>query len=70
MEDYKERLCKEYFDLTTRIMGLQNVLYHNENGTLDFKLVSPVELMRSQLRAMKDYRDCLETRARLENIPL
>jgi hypothetical protein len=70
MEDWQIRLCNEYFELNTRIMSLQRVLYHYKNGTLPFNPVGGIELMSKQLKTMKAYRDCLEERAALADIPL
>ena len=39
-------------------------------GTLDFELNCPVGLLMDQLESMMSYLNCLEIRAKIENVPL
>lgn len=69
-EDFKERFRAEYFQLYTRITGLQRMLEGYKNGTLNFKPNCSYEILHTQLVYMEAYRNVLEERAKIENIDL
>ena len=70
MEDYKLRMKEEFDELLGRAERLRDMLKMNEEGTLDFELTCPVELLRKQLRIMDDYLDVLRERADIEKVDL
>lgn len=70
MEAYKERMAAEYRELEERIKKLDAILTKYDNGTLEFTLNCPIELLRAQRSAMGNYRDCLEVRAEIEGVAL
>ena len=68
--DYKEMFRAEYFQLKTRIAGLQSMLEKWDNHTLDFEPACDRKLYNIQIKIMKDYMNVLENRAVIENIDL
>jgi hypothetical protein len=66
MEDYKERLKKEYLDLGQKINRLECGLKYDR---IPFEVVSK-EIFEAQLKAMKKYFDILGQRITLEQIEL
>lgn len=68
--DYRERFRGEYFQLVIRMRGLANMLQKYKGGTLNFKPSCSYDLLNSQLKAMKLYKDYLEERAEIEDIYL
>ena len=69
-EDFKERFRAEYFQLTNRIDGLENMLKGYRAGTLKFTPKCSIKLLDGQMRSMIIYRTHLEERAKIENISL
>lgn len=70
MEDYKERMVKEYTDLKERHTKLHKILVKHDAGKLDFTLNCPVMLLRQQESIMARYLSILEKRAVIEGIEL
>jgi hypothetical protein len=68
--DYKDRFLAEYRQIETRYAKLLNMIERWDLGELDFKPTCPRSTYNFQLRAMKDYLDILETRAKIEDIDL
>lgn len=67
-EDYKERFKAEFYQTKIRYLKLCDVIKKYEEGTLDFKLVCPIDLLKEQAAHMFDYLYVLEDRANLEGI--
>ena len=67
-EDYKDRVKAEYYQLKIRIEKLEAMLKKYDEGTLEFTLNCPVELLRQQLDYMVNYKMILEQRASYESI--
>ena len=68
--DYKERFIAEYMQLKYRYEGLSRMINNWDNGTLNFTPTCPRATYNFQLRAMKEYLDILEIRAKIENVNL
>ena len=69
-ENYKDRFKAEYMQLKNRYDGLKIMIGNWDNGTLNFTPTCPRATYNLQLRAMKDYLDILEIRAKIEEINL
>lgn len=69
-EDYKDRFKAEYIQLKNRYEGLKRMTDNWDNGTLNFTPTCPGATYNFQLRAMKEYLDILEVRAKIEGINL
>lgn len=69
-EDYKERFKAEYIQLRNRYAGLLNMIKLWDASSLSFIPTCPRATYNFQLRAMKDYLDILEVRAKIEGIEL
>ena len=69
-EDYKDRFKAEYMQLKNRYEGLKRMIDNWDNDTLSFTPTCPRATYNFQLRAMKDYLDILEVRAKIEGINL
>ena len=69
-ENYIDRFRAEYFQLNIRINGLSKMLQGYKEGTLSFKPSCSYELLHTQLVYMKNYREALERRAKIENISI
>ena len=69
-ENYKDRFKAEYIQLKNRYEGLKRMTYNWDNGTLNFTPTCPRATYNFQLRAMKEYLDILEVRAKIEGINL
>ena len=69
-EDYKDRFKAEYIQLKNRYEGLKRMTDNWDNGTLNFTPTCPRATYNFQLRAMKEYLDILEVRAKIEGISL
>ena len=69
-ENYKDRFKAEYIQLKNRYDGLKRMTDNWDNGTLSFIPTCPRATYNFQLRAMKDYLDILEVRAKIEGINL
>ena len=68
--DYKERMKKEYWQLLDRYNKLHQMCIKYEAETLDFSPSCSLELLQAQKKAMREYLDCLEIRAQIENVKL
>lgn len=68
--DYKERFRAEYYQVAIRHYKLQTMLNKWKMGELDFQPTCSMAQLEWQLDAMGDYKNILETRARMENILL
>ena len=69
-QDYKKRFKAEYIQLKNRYEGLNRFISVLDNGALSFTPPCPRATYNFQLRAMKEYLDILEVRAKIENIYL
>lgn len=69
-ENYKDRFKAEYIQLKNRYEGLKRMIYNWDNDTLNFTPTCQRATYNLQLRAMKDYLDILEVRAKIEGISL
>lgn len=69
-DDYKDRFKAEYFQLEERVEKLHKVLEKHKEGTLEFTLSCPVEMLENQLQHMQEYLSILEERSFIEGINL
>ena len=69
-ENYKDRFKAEYIQLKNRYEGLKRMTDNWDNGTLNFTPTCPRATYNFKLRAMKEYLDILEVRAKIEGINL
>lgn len=70
MDDYKERMKKEYAELKDKYNKLHNMLVKYDAGKLEFTPTCPIELLREQASVMGRYLYILETRALIEEVDL
>lgn len=68
--NYIDRFVAEYHQLNNRIAELQRKLKGYKEGTLEFTLNCPYNILYTQLDYMEAYRSVLEYRAEVENIDL
>ena len=68
MEEYKERMVKEYTELRERYTKLHEMLIKHDAGQLEFKLNCPIGLLREQASIMERYLNILEMRAIIEKV--
>lgn len=68
--DYKERFAAEYYQLETRYLKLKDMVGKWDNGVLNFTPTCPRGTYYFQLKAMKEYLDILQIRAKLEGVEL
>lgn len=68
--DYTQRFIAEYVQLQIRYNKLFSMTQKYENGTLDFKPDTPLEVLNEQLDYMGSYIDVLQRRAEYEHIKL
>ena len=68
MEEYKERMVKEYTELRERYTKLHRMLIKHDAGKLEFTLNCPIGLLREQASVMERYLNILETRAIIEEV--
>ena len=69
-DDYKERFKGEYYQVKERYERLRKMVVRYQAGTLNFEPKCDLELLKSQLSAMRDYIYVLEVRAQIEGIEL
>lgn len=69
-EDYKKRFAAEYYQVETRLAKLEAMLEKWDKNELTFVPTCPRSLYDIQVRAMKDYKAVLETRAVIEKVEL
>ena len=69
-DDYKERFKGEYYQVKERYERLRRMIVRYQAGTLNFEPKCDLELLKSQLSAMRDYIYILEVRAQIEGIEL
>ena len=69
-DDYKERFKGEYYQVKERYERLRRMIVRYQAGTLSFEPKCDLELLKSQLSAMRDYIYILEVRAQIEGIEL
>lgn len=69
-DDFKERMCAEYYQLKIRYDKLHKMVILFEAGKLEFEPKCPLELLKKQEKAMRDYMDILEVRAAIEGVDL
>ena len=68
--DYKDRFKGEYFQVKERYERLRKMVVRYQAGTLSFEPKCDLELLKSQLSAMRVYLYVLEVRAQTEGIEL
>ena len=69
-DNYKERFFAEYMQVKTRYMALVKMCHRWDAGCLEFTPTCPRATYNFQLKAMKEYMDILEIRAKIEGIEL
>ena len=69
-DDYKERFKGEYYQVKERYERLRRMIVRYQAGTLNFEPKCDLELLKSQLSAMRDYIYILEVRAQIEGVEL
>ena len=69
-DDYKERFKGEYYQVKERYERLRKMVIRYQAGTLNFEPKCDLELLKSQLSAMRDYIYILEVRAQIEGVEL
>lgn len=69
-KDYKERFVSEYVQIKVRTNKLGVMLWKWKNSKLDFTPKCSFELLSNQLKAMNEYIDILELRAKIEKVEL
>ena len=69
-DDYKERFKGEYYQVKERYERLRKMVVRYQAGTLNFEPKCDLELLKSQLSAMRDYIYILEVRAQIEEVEL
>ena len=69
-DDYKERFKGEYYQVKERYERLRKMVVRYQAGTLNFEPKCDLELLKSQLSAMRDYIYILEVRAQIEGVEL
>lgn len=67
---YQIRYIKEYDDLCIRYMKLNALLKKADEGTLDFELNCPLELLKEQADVMWRYIEILWERSVYEKVDL
>ena len=70
MEEYKQRMVKEYTELKERYTKLHKMLVKHDAGKLEFTLNCPIDLLRQQESIMEEYLYTLEVRAVIEGVEL
>lgn len=68
--DYKERFKAEYEQTRIRYLKLKAIVTKYYQGTLEFELSCPIDVLMDQLDIMQSYIDILEIRATIENVEL
>ena len=68
--DYKERFMAEYMQIKNRYEGLKRMVEKWDAGTLEFTPTCPRATYDFQLKAMKEYKDILEIRAKMEGVKI
>lgn len=68
--DFRERFRAEYHQTAIRYRKLVELINGSELGTLTFKPICPLELLRRQADVMKEYLRMLERRAEIEGVKL
>lgn len=69
-DDYKDRFLAEFMQIDNRLRGLEKMLEDWDLGILSFEPSCPRETYKFQWKAMRDYRDILVVRAKIEGIDL
>lgn len=69
-DDYKTRFVKEYWETFSRLTKLKEFIAKYEEGEPSASIKTPIKVFKRQEKAMEEYLDVLETRAKLEDIPL
>ena len=69
-DDYKERFMAEYLQVLNRLAGLKKMLkeWDDPNSELSFTPTCPRATYNFQVKAMQEYKDILEVRAKMEGI--
>ena len=69
-DDYRERFKAEYYQTKIRYEKLHKMIIKAEAGTLDFDLISSLDVLTKQASFMGGYLHMLEIRAESERIDL
>ena len=67
-DDYKDRFVAEFYQIMIRSWNLAIMLDKYERGELDFTPKCSIELLKRQLKVMKEYESILADRAVIEGI--
>lgn len=68
--NYANRLKAEYRQLVIRIYNLEKYIPKTEEEKDNYKCAVPLYLLNRQLAVMKEYKEILEARARLDWVDL
>ena len=66
--DYVERFRAEFNQVRIRADKLENIIKRSEDGTLEFTLACPIEVLKNQLNVMRNYMQVLKIRSLFEGI--
>ena len=69
-ENYKCRFIAEFYQLKIRYDKLSELIAKYYEGTLDFELTCPIELLEDQCKVMNNYLHILMIRAQKDDIEL
>ena len=70
MEEYKQRMVKEYTELKERYTKLHKMMVKVDANKLEFTPSCPPHLLREQMELMERYLYILEVRAVIEGAEL
>ena len=70
MEAYQVRFMNEYDELVLRYTEIITIIKNFEEGTLDFTLKCPIELLKEQADVLWRYIEILWERSEYENVDL
>ena len=70
MDDYKERMVREYTELKDKYNKLHRIIVKYEAGTLTFTPNCSIDILKCQAKAMYEYLYILEVRGEIEKVHL
>lgn len=70
MEEWKQRMVREYQETKDRYEKLHRMIVKYDAGTLEFTPKCPIGLLREQKSHMGQYLYTLEVRAEIEGVDL
>jgi hypothetical protein len=69
-DDYRSQFVSEYIQISIRAKKLKLMIEKIESGSLKFTPLSPIEMLKEQLKSMETYINFLEFRSRIEKIEI